>query len=77
MPSRRDFKNPLKSLRRRYRFSLLRTIFGATGLMVALQACVVIILQIVSAYRKHLRHEGGFPHPYLSEVPVGKNTLQL
>jgi cardiolipin synthase A/B len=77
MPSRQDYMNPLKSLRRRYRFSLLRTLLGATGLMVALQACVVIILQVVSAYRKRFRHGGGFPHPYLSEVPVGKNTLQL
>ncbi len=77
MPSRQDFMNPLKSLRRRYRFSLLRTILGASGLVVALQACVVIILQIVSAYRKHSRHESDFPHPYLNEVPVGKNILQL
>src|SRR5436305_287364 len=77
MPSRQDYMNPLKSLRRRYRFSLLRTILGATGLMVALQAIVVVILQIVSAYRKHNRQEGSFPHPHLCEVPLGKNTLQL
>src|SRR5437763_10673407 len=77
MPSRQDYMNPLKSLRRRYRFSLLRTLLGATGLMVALQASVVVILQIISAYRKHSRQEGSFPHPYLSEVSLGKNHLQL
>src|SRR5438105_9161306 len=77
MPSRQNYMSPLKSLRRRHRFSLLRTLLGATGLMVALQASVVIILQIVSAYRKHTRQEGSFPHPYLSTVPLGKNSLQL
>src|SRR5436305_13854149 len=77
MPSRQDFMNPLKSLRRRYRFSLLRTLLGATGLIVALQASVVIILQIVSGYRKRDRQKGSFPHPSLKEVPLGRDTLQL
>jgi len=77
MQSRQYFMRLVKSLRRRHRFSVLRILLVATGLMIALQAITVTILQIVSAQRKRNRQEGSFPHPQLSEVPVGENTLQL
>ncbi len=45
--------------------------------MAALQAFVVIILQIISALRRHSRHEGNFPHLHLEEVHIGGNILQI
>jgi cardiolipin synthase len=54
-----------------------RILLGATGLLIALEAITVIILQIVSAQRKHHRQEGSFPHPNQGEVPLGENNLQL
>jgi cardiolipin synthase len=55
----------------------MRLLLQMTGLFVALQAITVIVLQIVSARRKRQRQEGGFPHPHLDEVSVGKNRLQI
>jgi cardiolipin synthase len=77
MQSRQDITSLVKSLRRRHRFSVLRTLLGAMGLLIALEAITIIILQIVSAQRKSHRQEGSFPHPQLSEVPLGDNSLQL
>jgi cardiolipin synthase A/B len=77
MQSRQDIMRLVKSLRRRHRFSVLRILLVATGLLIALEAITVTILQIVSAQRKRNRQEGSFPHPHLSEVPLGENSLQL
>ena len=65
------------SIRRRHRFSLLRTLLGVTALIIALEAITVMILQIVSLLRKLNYQEGSFPHPNLSEVSLGENDLQL
>lgn len=67
----------LPPLRRRPRFFLLRIIAQALGTMFALQALVVIILQVASMQRRKRRGEAHFPHPRMQEVRLGKNTLQL
>jgi cardiolipin synthase len=61
--------------RQRRRPSLMRTMLRMTGMLVALQAMIVIVLQVVSAQRQ--RPEGSFPHPHLDEVSVGANCLQI
>ena len=77
MQSRQDIMILVRSLHRRHRFSVPRILLVATGLLIALEAITVTILQIVSAQRKRNRQEGSFPHPHLSEVPLGENSLQL
>ena len=77
MQSRQDFMSLAKTLRRRHRFSVLRILLVASGLLIALEAMTAIILQVVSAYRKRYQQEGSFPHPHLSEVSLGENRLQL
>lgn len=63
--------------RRRHRFSIWRLLLEATGVLVVLEAVVVIILQIVSVQRRRQRQQGSFPHPSLEEITVGENRLQL
>jgi phosphatidylserine/phosphatidylglycerophosphate/cardiolipin synthase-like enzyme len=63
--------------RQRRRPSLMRTVLRMTGMLAALQAMIVIVLQVVSAQRQRQRPEGSFPHPYLDEVSVGANCLQI
>jgi cardiolipin synthase A/B len=65
------------TVHRRHRLSIMRIVLEMTGVLVALQAIIVIVLEIVSARRKRQRQEGSFPHPHLSEVPVGANRLQI
>ena len=67
----------LPPLRRRQRFSLLRIFSEAVGVMFALQALVVVILQIASVRRRKRRGEASFPHPRMKEVQLGENSLQL
>lgn len=55
----------------------MRTVLEMTGVLVVLQAIIVIVLEIVSARRKRQRQEGSFPHPHLGEVRVGTNRLQI
>jgi len=62
------------SLRPQRRF-IMRILLALTGLLVALQVIMVILLQVVSEQRKRQRHEGSFPHPSLDEVDVGENRL--
>ncbi len=69
--------NLYHTVRRRHRHPIIRILLEMTGVFVALQAITVIILQIVSAQRKRDRPGGSFPHPHLSEVRVGKNSLQI
>src|SRR5690348_15659300 len=76
MQNRQDIMSLVKSLRRRYRFSMRRILLEATGLLIALEAITVINHPIVSAQRKHHRQEVSFPPPHLSEVPPGENSLQ-
>jgi cardiolipin synthase A/B len=70
-------KRMFPTLRHWRRISLLRTALQLTGLLVALQAITVIILQLVSVQRRGHRREVSFPHPQLDEVRVGENRLQL
>lgn len=77
MPRKTDMMHRLLASRWHRRFSIWRLLLEATGVMVVLEAVVVIILQIVSAQRKHQRQQGSFPHPSLKEVTVGENRLQL
>src|SRR5690348_3927232 len=65
------------AVHRRHRLSIMGTLLKVTGALVALQAIVLLIIEIVSARRKRQRQEGRFPHPQLSEVPAGKNRLQI
>src|SRR5690348_8604452 len=69
--------NPYHAVHRRHRLSIMGTLLKVTGALVALQAIVLLVIEIVSARRKRQRQEGRFPHPHLSEVPVGKNRLQI
>lgn len=59
------------------RFSIRRLLLQAAGVIAALQAIVVLILQIVSVLRRQRRHQGEFPHLELEEVHVGENAVQL
>jgi cardiolipin synthase A/B len=77
MQNRQDIFGTVNSILRRHRFSVMRILLGATGLMIVLEAITVIILQIVSALRKLHWQEGNLPHPHLSEVLLGENKLQL
>ncbi len=64
------------SLRSR-RFSIKRILFEIFGLMIMLQAIVVLILQFVSMIRRQHGHRGSFPHSYMEEVEIGENTVQI
>ncbi len=77
MQIKQYLKNIFRTSRWKRRFSVRRMVMEMTGLMVGLEAITVIILQLVSEQRKQRRPEGGFPHPYLDEVRVGDNTLQI
>src|SRR5579864_4488644 len=57
--------------------SILRTLLEIMGVMVALQAITVIVLQIVSVQRRRLQQPGSFPHPQMKEVCVGENKLKI
>jgi cardiolipin synthase A/B len=59
------------------RRSIMRTLLALTGVLAALQAVTVIILQVVSEQRKRHRHEGSYPHPSLNEVDIGENRLRV
>ena len=77
MQIKQYLKNIFRTSRWKRRFSVRRMVMEMTGLMFGLEAITVIILQLVSEQRKQRRPEGGFPHPYLDEVRVGDNTLQI
>jgi len=59
------------------RFSIKRIIFEILGSIIALQASVVLILQIASVIRRQRRHQGILPHMRLEEVEIGENTVQI
>ena len=59
------------------RISVVKMVLEATGIMLASQAVVVAILQMVTMLRKQRRQKGPFPHPRLDEVVVGENRLQI
>ena len=59
------------------RFSIKRTLMEILGLVVTLQAIVVLILQLVSVIRRQNRHQGTFPHISLQEVEIGESTVQI
>jgi cardiolipin synthase A/B len=67
----------LPTLPRLQRSSLLRLVLDMVGLYAALQAIVVVILQVATIRRKRRRQEPSFPHPRFSEVTVGPNIVQL
>ena len=48
-----------------------------TGLLIALESVTVLILQLITAHRRRKEQKGGFPHPYLNEVQVGENILEV
>ena len=64
-------------LLRSRRFSFKRTILEISGVVVTLQAIVVLILQFVSILRRQQRYQGSFPHLPLEEVNIGKNRVQI
>jgi cardiolipin synthase A/B len=59
------------------RFSFKRIILQTLGVVVTLQAIVVLILQFVSVLRRQQRYQGSFPHLSLEEVNIGKNRVQI
>jgi len=77
MKTKQHGMDPFSTSRRRHRLHIIRTLLEMTGVLVALQAIIVVVLQIVSAQRKRHRQEGSFPHPQIGEVRVGANLLQL
>jgi len=72
-----DVKKLFQRLSRRRwpHISLVRLLLEVVGIMVALQAVVVLTLQAVSILRRQ-KQTGGFPHPRLEPVVVGENALQ-
>src|SRR5437763_1619261 len=77
MQEKHNFLKQVGASLRPQRHPITRTLLEMTGVLVALQAIIVIVLEIVSARRKRHRQGGSFPHPNLSEVHVGKNRLQI
>src|SRR6266704_4750238 len=77
MKIKQYLKNIFRTSHWHRQISIRRIVMEMTGLLVGLEAITVIILQLVSEQRKQHRPEGGFPHPYLDEVRVGDNTLQI
>ena len=59
------------------RFSIKRIILEILGSIIALQAPVVLVLQIASVIRRQRRHQGILPHMRLEEVEIGENTVQI
>ncbi len=57
--------------------SLSQIVLRAFGTLFGLQVLTIAILQLVSKLRRKRQQDGGFPHPNLSEIHVGDNTLQL
>lgn len=76
MQSQHNDKNVFHPLRQQ-RFSILRIVLQLTGLLTALQAIVLIILQVASMLRRRRRQNASFPHPYLRKVQASKNTVQI
>jgi len=76
MPKQPHIFQQLRAFYGPRRLSLRKITLTILGLVVSLQTITVIILQIVSIQRRN-RHQGGFPHPHLSEVQVGNNCIQL
>ncbi len=58
-------------------FSIRRLLLQAFGLLTALQACIILILQVVSIRRKRSQPQGGFPHGHLERIQVGVNVVHL
>ncbi len=77
MQSRHNIWRKLSPFIRPRRFSIKRILFEIFGLLVTLQAIVVLILQLVSVIRRQNRHQGTFPHISLEEVEIGENTVQI
>lgn len=59
------------------RFSLKDVLLEIFGLVVTLQAIVVLILQFVSILRRQHRYQGSFPHLHLEEVNIGQNSVKV
>ena len=77
MQSMHNIWGKIFSFIRPRRFSFKRAIFEILGVVVTLQAVVVLILQIVSMIRRQNRHLESFPHLSLQEVVIGENTVQI
>src|SRR5881392_2668399 len=77
MQSRHNIWRKLSPFIRPRRFSIKRILFEIFGLLVTLQAIIVLILQLVSVIRRQNRHQGTFPHISLQEVEIGENTVQI
>ena len=77
MPRLQYLWGKIYRLLRLRRFSFKRTIIEISGVVVTLQAIVVLILQFVSVLRRHQRYQGSFPHLLLEEVNIGENSVQI
>src|SRR5204863_7906780 len=77
MQSMHNIWEKISPLIRPRRFSIKRTLLEILGLVVTLQAIVVLILQLVSVIRRQNRHQGTFPHISLQEVEIGESTVQI
>src|SRR5205823_14876096 len=77
MQSMHNIWGKIPPLIRPRRFSIKRTLLEILGLVVTLQAIVVLILQLVSVIRRQKRHQGTFPHISLQEVEIGESTVQI
>lgn len=77
MPRLQYIWGKIYRLLRSRRFSFKRTILEISGVVVTLQAIVVLILQFVSILRRQQRYQGSFPHLSLEEVNIGKNRVQI
>ena len=77
MPRLQYIWGKIYRLLRSRRFSFKRTILEISGVVVTLQAIVVLILQFVSILRRQQRYQGSFPHLSLEEVNIGKNHVQI
>jgi cardiolipin synthase A/B len=77
MQSMKKYLKKISSLIRPRKFSIKRTLLEIIGLAIALQALVVLILEVITLIRKQNRHKETFPHLSPEEVKIGENTVQI
>ncbi len=77
MPTKKLAVNMPAIFKHKWGFSPRRIILLTLGAMFALQALVIIVLQVLTRRRRQHKHDKPFPHPHLGPIKVGKNTLQI
>ena len=76
-PNRTIFETSKLEVKRKSRFSLVRTARLIFGGILSLQFLTAAILLLIASLRNRHKHEASFPRMDLDEIEVGANRLQL